>query len=189
MPHEHRPLPYTIVSLSAGLREPSSSRRLADRLTEAAVGELAAAGHGTRVRAVEIRDHAHDAVDALLTGRTGAGLAAALRTVADADLLIAVTPVFGASCSGLFKTFVDVLDHKSLAGRPVVLGATGGSPRHQLVLDHALRPLFAHLRADVVPTAVFAAPEDWGAGEARLTDRIGRAALEAVSRLRDHPDR
>lgn len=33
-----------------------------------------------------------------------------------------------------------------------------------------------HLRAVVVPTAVYAATEDWGAGgDHPLTDRIGRA--------------
>jgi FMN reductase len=45
---------------------------------------------------------------------------------------------------------------------PVLIGATGGSARHSLMLDHAMRPLFSYLRAVVLPTSVYAAPQDWG---------------------------
>ena len=61
------------------------------------------------------------------------------------------------------------------------MGATAGTARHSLALEHALRPLFAYLRAVVVPTAVFAASEDWGGGESTdrdLVERIDRAAGE-----------
>jgi NAD(P)H-dependent FMN reductase len=53
-----------------------------------------------------------------------------------------------------------------LAGRDerktVLIAATGGTARHSLALEHAIRPLFTYLRAVTVPTAVFAAAEDWG---------------------------
>ena len=103
-----------------------------------------------------------------------------LDTVAGADGVIAVTPIFSASYSGLFKTFVDVLDRDALDGTPVLLGATAGTARHQLALDHAMRPLFSYLHAVVAPTAVFAAAEDWGAGGvgSELGARIDRAAGE-----------
>ncbi len=93
-----------------------------------------------------------------------------------ADGLIVVTPVFSASYSGLFKSFFDVIEPDALTGMPVLIAATGGTARHSLVLDHALRPLFAHLRAVVVPTGVYAASEDWGAEG--LDGRIERAAGE-----------
>ena len=96
-----------------------------------------------------------------------------------ADSLIVVTPVFSASYSGLFKSFFDVLDKDALAGKPVLIAATGGTARHSLVLEHALRPLFAYLRAVVVPTGVYAASEDWGAEG--LDDRIERAAGELAA--------
>ena len=99
-----------------------------------------------------------------------------------ADALIAVTPVFNASYSGLFKLFFDVVEHDSLAGMPVLVAATGGTARHSLVLDHAMRPLFAYLGAATVPTAVYAAAEDWGQGatpaDTALAERIDRAAGE-----------
>lgn len=105
-----------------------------------------------------------------------------------ADGLIAVTPVFSASYSGLFKSFFDVLtvlDKDAISGTPVLIAATGGTPRHSLVLEHALRPLFAYLRAVVVPTAVYAASEDWGADG--LDGRIERAAEELAGIMRPAP--
>ncbi|MFG2940328.1 CE1759 family FMN reductase [Streptomyces sp. NPDC048282] len=177
---------HSVVALTAGLRTPSSTRLLADRLSAATASRLAADGASFSTHTIELRDHAHDIVDALLTGRTSASLTDAVAAVTGADALIAVTPVFTAAYSGLFKSFVDILDKESLVDRPVLLGATGGSPRHQLALEHSLRPLFAYLRADTVPTAVFAAPEDWGPdGEDRLTERIGRAAGQLASRMHD----
>ena len=90
--------------------------------------------------------------------------------------------IFAASYSGLFKMFVDVLDPAAVDGMPVLVAATAGTARHQLVLDHALRPLFSYLRAVVVPTGVFAATEDFGGGEhATLGDRITRAASELAA--------
>jgi FMN reductase len=82
----------------------------------------------------------------------------------------------------LFKSFFDVIEKDALAGMPVLIAATGGTPRHSLVLEHALRPLFAHLRAVVVPTGVYAASEDWGAEG--LDGRIERAAGELVGLMR-----
>jgi FMN reductase len=98
--------------------------------------------------------------------------------------------VFSASYSGLFKTFFDVLDKDSLTGTPVLLGATAGTARHSLVIEHAMRPLFAYLRAIPVPTGVFAASEDWaGAGgvDAELARRIDRAAGELADLVAGRP--
>lgn len=168
----------TLAVVSAGLGTPSSTRLLADRLAAAASEAVRERGDEVHVEVVELREHAHDLASTLLTGFAPSALAAAIETVTRADAVIAVTPVFTASYSGLFKTFVDVLDPKALVGVPVLIGATAGTPRHSLVLEHAVRPLFGYLRAVVVPTAVFAAAQDWGAGDGELTERIGRAAGE-----------
>ena len=150
----------------------------------------ASAGVDATVEVVELREHARDLADNLVTGFPNASLRAALDTVVGADGLIAVTPIFSASYSGLFKTFFDVLDKDALSGKPVLLGATAGTARHSLALEHALRPLFAYLRAVVVPTAVFAAAEDWGAGDATNRDlvrRIERAAGELADLVARRP--
>jgi FMN reductase len=189
----------TLAVVSAGLSTPSSTRLLADRLTAATVSALEQRGTTATVEVVELREHARDLADHLLTGFANRSLQAALDTVAEADGLIAVTPVFSASYSGLFKTFADVLQPGALSGTPVLLGATAGSARHSLVLEHAMRPLFAYLRAVVTPTAVFAAPEDWaggdwaggdgagtdGAGIGRDAAALGRRVDRAAAELAD----
>ncbi|MGE7391570.1 CE1759 family FMN reductase [Streptomyces sp. NPDC004126] len=160
-----------LVVVSAGLSSPSSTRLLADRLAAAVPARADA-----RTEVVELRDLAMEIAQHLVTGFPPARLAAALDAVAAADGLIAVTPVFAASYSGLFKSFFDLIDKDALTGKPVLLGATGGTARHSLVTEHAMRPLFTHLRALVLPTAVYAASEDWG--QEGLERRIARAGAE-----------
>ena len=180
----------TLAVVSAGLSNPSSTRLLADRLTAATVAALADRGITATVEIVELREHARDLADNLLTGFANEPLRAAVDTVVGADALIAVTPIFSASYSGLFKTFFDVLDTDALTGTPVLLGATAGTARHSLVLEHAMRPLFAYLRAVTVPTAVFAASEDWAGGDGTtggLAERIVRAAGELADVVAGRP--
>ncbi|MGH3519144.1 MAG: FMN reductase [Haloechinothrix sp.] len=175
-----------VAVVSAGLNQPSSTRLLADRL--AAATRQALGGEAVEVDVIELRDHAHDLANNLVTGFPTGNLREAIDIVAQADGLIAVTPIFTASYSGLFKSFFDVLEPDSLAGTPVLIGATGGTARHSLALEHAVRPLFAYLRAVVMPTAVYAASEDWGSASGNghaLTDRIERAAREFAAQIAD----
>src|SRR3954469_24896296 len=178
-----------LAVVSAGLSNPSSTRLLADRLTAAAVDALTSRGDDATVEVIELREHARDLADNLVTGFPNQALRTAVDTVTGADGLIAVTPIFSASYSGLFKTFFDVLDKEALVGKPVLLGATAGTARHSLALEHAVRPLFSYLRAVTVPTAVFAAAEDWaGAGaDAALAGRIDRAAGELADLVTGRP--
>jgi FMN reductase len=174
-----------IVVVSAGLSDPSSTRLLADMLSKSTATALG----GAEVDVVELRPLAHAITDKLLTGFATGDLAAAEKAVAEADAVIAVTPVFSASYSGLFKTFFDVLEEGSLEGTPVLIAATAGTARHSLVLQHALRPLFSHLHAIVVPTAVFAASEDFGSAGASgsLTQRVERATGELAALVTARP--
>jgi len=167
-----------IAVVTAGLTTPSSSRLLADQLAAAVRDELSGRGIESRVEIIEVRDHAHDLTNNLLTGFPSESLRSVLDTVKRADALIAVTPTFSASYNGLFKMFFDVLDDKALVGKPVLIGATGGTERHSLVLEYAMRPLFAYLQAVVVPTAVYAASSDWGPQATALRARTTRAATE-----------
>lgn len=170
-----------IAVVTAGLSQPSSTRILADQLAAATDRALRLGGDEAEVVVVELRDLAHDLTNHLLTGFPSDELAAAIDSVVRADGVIAVSPIFSASYSGLFKTFFDVLEEDSLAGKPVLIGATAGTARHSLALEHALRPLFSYLRAVTVPTAVFGASEDFGKveiGTSSLSSRIDRAARE-----------
>ena len=175
--------PRTIAVVSAGLGQPSSTRLLADKLAAATARGLPA---GTEIVTIELREVAHDIVNNLLTGFPGPALGQAIGQVLRADGLIAVTPLYSGSYNGLFKSFFDVLDADALAGKPVLVAATGGTARHSLALEHALRPLFSYLRAVTVPTAVFAATEDWGAAgraDGALTARIERAGAELATAI------
>jgi FMN reductase len=182
-----------LAVVSAGLSQPSSTRLLADRLAAATATQLQTRGHDVQVDTIELRDHAHAVTDHLITGFPSAELRDAVQAVTGADGLIAVTPVFTASYSGLFKMFFDVLDADALAGKAVLVAATGGTERHSLVLDHALRPMFGYLHSMVVPTGVYAASSDWGpaqsdpAGGSRLAQRIERAGGELAELVSTRP--
>lgn len=170
-----------IVAVSAGLSEPSSTRLLTDQLGEAVRRHVTAHGEDVTVEVVELRPLARLIADQMLTRFPSGELKAAIEKVIGADALIAVTPVFSGSYSGLFKSFFDNLDTNALDGKPVLIGATGGSARHSLMLEHAMRPLFSYLHASVVPTGVMAATEDFGTPG--LERRIDRSAAELVNAL------
>jgi FMN reductase len=177
-----------ITVISAGLGVPSSSRLLADQLAASAERQLAAAGYAVDIEVVELRDLAVDIANNFVTGYAAPRLADVISGVEASDGVIAVSPVFSASYSGLFKSFIDVLDPKALEGKAVLLGATAGTDRHQMVLDFAMRPLFTYLRTRITATAVFAGPQDWGNnddGGSPLSVRVDRAAGEFVRLLQD----
>jgi FMN reductase len=179
----------TIAVVTAGLSQPSSTRLLADQLTAATDRALRLHDEMVQVEVIELRDLAHAITDNLLTGFPSGALADAVGVVRGADALIVVSPIFSASYSGLFKSFFDVLEDGTLEGKPVLVAATAGTARHSLALEFALRPLFAHLRADVVPTAVFAASEDFGSTgpSGSLSARVDRAARELADAVTGRP--
>jgi FMN reductase len=183
--------PRSLVVVSAGISQPSSTRLLADRLAAATEQQLDLDGVSVERRTIELRDHAQDLVSQLLTNVPSAPLQDAVDAVLAADGLVVVSPIFNASYSGLFKLFFDVIEHNALAGIPVLLGATGGTARHSLALEHAMRPLFAYLNASVIPTAVYAATEDWGQSElpadAGLAERISRAGRQLAVAIAARP--
>ncbi|MDO4785118.1 MAG: NAD(P)H-dependent oxidoreductase [Propionibacteriaceae bacterium] len=171
----------TIVIVSAGMGNPSTTRLLADRITDAVRARISARGEGVQVTHVELRHLLTDLATTMATGMASPRLEEAFGALRAADGVAVVTPVFTASYSGVFKLFFDVMDKDLLEGKPVLLAATAGTARHSLVIDHAMRPLFAYLRADIVPTGVFAATDDF-AGAEELSARIYRAADELVVR-------
>lgn len=176
-----------VVVISAGLQVPSSTRMLADQLGAAVVELLAGRGIDAVLDVIELRQYATDIANTMVSGYAAPALAEVIKRVENADAMIAVSPTFSASYSGLFKSFFDVLDPKFIDGMPVLFGATGGSARHSLVLEMALRPLFSYLRAHTMPTAIYASPEDWGGtGENTLERRIAQGSGELASAMVSH---
>jgi FMN reductase len=185
--------PFRLVIVSAGTSDPSSTRLLADRIADRAVAIAARDsdprdstvpastvrdGAAATIRVIELRELATDISTALVSQLVTPKLQQAITALGEADAIIASTPVYKAGPSGLFTSFFDVLDNDLLIGKPVVLAATAGTARHALVADDQMRPMFAYLRTLVVPTSVFAAPEDWS--DPALNTRVGRAAHELV---------
>ena len=165
-----------LLIISAGTSEPSTTRMLADRIAAGSLERLREVEVPAAVDAVEVAPLAVDVARASVSGVPSAELQAAIERIAGADAVIAAAPVYKAGMSGLFKSFVDVLDNDLLIAKPVVLAATAGSSRHALVVDEQMRSLFAYMRALTMPTSVFAAPEDWGSTD--LGERVQRAATE-----------
>jgi FMN reductase len=174
--------PKRLVIVSAGTGNPSSTRRLTDRIAQKSLDLLDQAGTPATASVIDLGPLAVDIARAAVASFPGEEVQAAMDRLAAADAIIAATPVYTAGISGLFKSFIDVLDNDLIVAKPVLLAATGGTPRHALVIDDQMRPLFAYMRALTLPTSVYAAPQDWGTTE--LGTRIQRAATELAVMVR-----
>jgi FMN reductase len=169
---------YTLVVVTAGTSDPSSTRLLADRTAQRAAALAGEHGATVRTRVIDLRELATDITTAMTSQFVTPRLQQAVDALGGADGVVAAAPVYKAGPSGLFTSFFHVLDNDLLIGKPVVLAATAGTARHALVVDDQMRALFAYLRTLPVPTSLFAAPEDWG--DPALNQRIDRAAFELV---------
>lgn len=172
-----------IVVVTAGHAAASSTARLGDLLGGAASTSLRTAGRGASVAHLELRRSAADVVAALLGGDRTPQLAAAVASVQTADAVVVVTPTINASFSGLLKSFLDVLPPDALRSVPVTIAATGGTQRHTLMLDQAVRPMLGYQRAIVLPSCLYVTADEWegprpGAG---LAERIAAAGAELAA--------
>ncbi|PRQ12487.1 oxidoreductase [Corynebacterium sp. 13CS0277] len=184
IPGLHRPLRITTVS--AGLSTPSSTDLLARSLNEAVTSIAAHNGAAVEITHIDVKSLAYRMMDVLVTGLPNDDVDAALAAMENADGIALVTPIYAGSYSGLFKTFMDLVGTDRIRRTPILLAATGGSARHSLALDHALRPLAGALRAHPIPTGVFAATADFGEAGTDLDARIQRAAAELVQHTLAH---
>lgn len=170
---------FSLVVISAGTSNPSSTRLLADQIGRQVAETITDSGAAAQTKLIELRPLATDIVNGLVSGLVSQNLQKAIDTLAHADGIVAVTPIYKAGVSGLFKSFVDVLDNDLLIAKPVLLAATAGTARHALVPDESMRSLFAYLRAIITPTSVFSSSEDWGSSS--LNERVERAATELAA--------
>ncbi len=161
------------VVISGNPSPTSSSGRLANHI----LGLLEARGWETAVVEVGALPS-----DALLGRGEDPRITEAMAAVGRARVVVVATPVYRASYSGLLKVFFDLMPPAFLAGKVCVPVATGRARSHLLVIDHALRPLFASLEGIGAVTGVYAVPEDFvdGAPRPELEARLAKAAEEAV---------
>jgi len=181
----------TVVAISGSVNRPSKSLALAHAVAAATS------------RRIDLHLTSFDIIDA------GPGLGAAfarselsddarrvVEAIEQADAIIAISPVYKGSYTGLFKHLFDFVSPNSLAGKPVLVGATGGGHRHGLVVEHQMRPLFGFFSALTVPTSVYLSEHEFENGEpsdASALERIDQAgaqlgALLAARRINRSPD-
>lgn len=172
-----------IVAVTTSLSEDSTTLKLTDRILASAASAGESVSIDVSAEVINIRNHATALTDMTLTGFRSEELEAAFATIAAADAIVTVAPVYKAAPVGLHTLFWQLMDDKALSRKPVLIASTGGTARHSLAGDAVLRPMLAYLKGIVVPTTVFAATDDWGSveGGRALNARIRQAAEELVS--------
>jgi FMN reductase len=172
--------PVRVVAVNGAYSTGGRTDTLVRDILQETRRQLADAGHGMTATTIDVARLGQGFTGALEPDDLTPEVAAVFDQVAGADLLVAASPVFRGSYSGLFKHFFDLIDQYALADRPVLLAATGGSDRHTLMIDHELRPLFAFLQAHVAPVSVFASTGDFAGG--LLLNPDVRARIELAVR-------
>ena len=148
-----------IVAVTTSLSEDSTTLKLTNRI----LGQTASAGESVSIDVttdvINVRNLATAITDMTLTGFRSEALESAFATIAAADAIVTVAPVYKAAPVGLHTLFWQLIDDKALSRKPVLIGSTGGTARHSLAGDAVLRPMLSYLKGIVVPTTVFAATD------------------------------
>jgi FMN reductase len=180
------PQPLKVVAVSGTLSTPSKT----DALVDAVLDELALVLPIER-HVIRVSELGPLFAGALTRDQLDERVERELRAVEGADLLIAASPVYRASFTGLFKHFFDFVEQYALVDVPVLLAATGGSERHALILEHSLRPLFGFFQALTLPLGVYAHASDFT--DRRVTaplleERIRAAIARGLPLIRSSVD-
>lgn len=178
-----------IAALTASLSESSTSNRLAQRILDTAT-ELAAetapetTAGPLETEIINLRGLSHQLVDSMLAGVPSDDLDEVYAKLRTSDAVVFAAPVYNAAPIGLLTMFLQLFPEAGLRGIPVLLASTGGTARHSLAMDQHVRPVIAYLKGLALPTAVFAATDDWGLPEEQtgMRRRI-EAAVEELLEL------
>lgn len=184
-----------ILGLSGNVKRPSRTAALVTTIVEVICERSDTRGvYGGEVptvsRVIELVDAAPVLFRALRADQLDAEGRAIIDAVEEADVLIVGSPVYRASYTGALKHLFDLVDFRALAGKPVILAATGGTPLHGLMTEHQLRPLFGFFNALTLPTAIYAMEADFAdhaIANPALRARIDRAVAE-LERVLPHTD-
>jgi FMN reductase len=174
-----------ILGFTGSLSRPSKTRALVDLVTAKAASSL-----GATAATYDLTD-LQPALGAAQTLDDLNGLPRAIvGSILSADALVVGSPVYKGSYTGLFKHLFDLIDPALLAGKPVLLTATGGGDKHALAIEHQLRPLFGFFEAFTLPTGVYASGADFSDGvpaSPALLSRIDRAVSQFPKDLQHLP--
>jgi len=148
--------------------------------------EHAVATARARSATVDVVDLRHLPAAGLLGRRQHPDVERALTQLREARVVLASTPTYRASYSGLLKAFFDLLPDNALlrhVGVPIV---TGTSLEDLRLAGQALRTLFTSLGADVVATGAYAIDADFAGDQPSepVLRRVERAVDEALAAAR-----
>lgn len=170
-----------LVAISGSVSQPSRSRALAEAVAQAALARI-----DLKVSVYDILDAGPGLGAAFKRSDLSPDAAAIIEAVESADAVIAVSPVYKGSYTGLFKHLFDFVAPNGLANKPVVVGATGGGHRHGLVVEHQMRPLFGFFSAMTMPTSVYASDDEFRDGvpfDPSVKERIDLAGAQLAEIL------
>lgn len=145
-----------VVAVCGSLQRPSRTLALVETVLERLAQRLP-----LQVRLLELAEIGPALAGVLQRDKLPAAVAEQIAAIEGAELLIAASPVYRASYTGLFKHLFDFVQHDALKNRPVLLAASGGSERHALMIEHQLRPLFGFFQALSLPLGVYASESDF----------------------------
>ncbi|MDO5648705.1 NAD(P)H-dependent oxidoreductase [Paracoccus sp. (in: a-proteobacteria)] len=166
------------VAFSGSFSRPSKTRALVAEAARRAVQTYGGAAH-----VFDVGDLGDD-----FAAPQGPGAAAQhhIQAVLAADALIVASPVYKGSYTGLFKHFFDLIDPLALAGKPVLLAATGGGDRHALMIEHQMRPLFGFFESRALATGVYLSAADFDGEQIAspaASERLDRALTQFAAYL------
>jgi FMN reductase len=107
-------------------------------------------GESIKPEVIDLADYARDLFD-----WESADLNELTAKVAQCDLIVAASPTYKATYTGLLKGFFDRYGNNGLAGVVVVPVMVGAAPIHALAPELLLRPLFVELGATVPSRALY----------------------------------
>ncbi|MCU1437643.1 MAG: NADH-dependent reductase [Naasia sp.] len=145
----------TVVGISGSPTAPSKTSVLVHEVTQSF-----ASGLDARASVIELAPLLQDLAAGPTRRQLGSNARRALEAVEAADVIVAGSPAYRATYTGLFKLFFDHIGQYALVDKPVVLTATGGSDRHALLVEHQMRPLFGFFQALTLPLGIFATSAD-----------------------------
>ncbi|MEA1832796.1 FMN reductase [Methylobacterium durans] len=145
-----------LVGISANLQRPSRTRALVE-----AIAEETAARAPIELRLFDFVDVGPGLGSAWTRSALPLPARRVVEAIEEADALVVGSPVYKGGYTGLFKHLFDFVEPDALVNKPVAIAATGGGPRHALVVEHAFRPLFGFFSALQLPTAVYGSAADF----------------------------
>jgi FMN reductase len=170
-----------IVGISGNWSRPSRTRTLVQAVLDAA----ASRGLG-RTTLFDLVDAGPALGQTTERSQADGSLARILDSIESADALVVGTAVYKGAYTGMFKLLFDLFAMEALAGKAVLLTATGAAPAHASVIDYHLRPLFLFFDARVGTRGLYGLPPDFETPErlaAAFRPRIERSVDELAQLL------